>query len=70
MILGSRLGRITPYRIWIVCDKHGVYVTKGSAEVIEIDWLLLDAKNCEEKDCRDETTDAHDQFLFVEPARA
>ena len=30
------------------CDEHGVYVTKDSAEVIEIGWLLLDAKNCEE----------------------
>lgn len=30
------------------CDEHGVYVTKDSAEVIEIGWLLLDAKNFEE----------------------
>ena len=30
------------------CDEHGVYVTKDSAEVIEIGWLLLDAKTCEE----------------------
>ena len=30
------------------CDEHGVYVTKDSAEVIEIGWILLDAKNCEE----------------------
>ena len=30
------------------CDEHGVYVTKDSAEAIEIGWLLLDAKNCEE----------------------
>ena len=30
------------------CDEHGVYGTKDSAEVIEIGWLLLDAKNCEE----------------------
>ena len=34
------------------CDEHGVYVTKDSAEVIEIGWLLLDAKNCEEV-CRE-----------------
>lgn len=30
------------------CDEHGVYVTKDSAEVIEIGWLLLDAKTREE----------------------
>ena len=30
------------------CDEHGVYVTKDSAEVIELGWILLDAKNCEE----------------------
>ena len=30
------------------CDEHGVYVTKDSAEVIEIGWLLLDQKTCEE----------------------
>lgn len=30
------------------CDEHGVYVTKDSAEVIEIGWLLLDQKSCEE----------------------
>ena len=35
------------------CDEHGVYVTKDSAEVIEIGWLLLDAKNCEEVCCAD-----------------
>lgn len=30
------------------CDEHGVYVTKDSAEVIELGWILLDAKTCEE----------------------
>ena len=30
------------------CDEHGVYVTKDSAEVIEVGWLLLDSKNLEE----------------------
>lgn len=30
------------------CDEHGVYVTKDSAEVIELAWILLDAKTCEE----------------------
>ncbi|KAF1812349.1 asparagine-rich protein [Eremomyces bilateralis CBS 781.70] len=30
------------------CDEHGVYVTRDSAEVIEIGWILLDAKTLEE----------------------
>lgn len=29
------------------CDEHGVYVTKDSAEVIEIGWVVLDAQNPE-----------------------
>lgn len=29
-------------------DEHGVYVTKDSAEVVELGWLLLDAKNLQE----------------------
>lgn len=29
-------------------DEHGVYVTKDSAEVIELGWILLDAKTLEE----------------------
>jgi len=33
------------------CDEHGVYVTKDSAEVIELGWILLDAKSCEEVRC-------------------
>ena len=27
------------------CDEHGVYVTKDSAEVIEIGWVFVDAKD-------------------------
>ena len=30
------------------CDEHGVYVTKDSAEVIEMGWILLDIKTCDE----------------------
>jgi hypothetical protein len=29
------------------CDEHGVYVTKDSAEVIEIGWVVVDAQNPE-----------------------
>ena len=28
------------------CDEHGVYVTKDSAEVIEIGWVVVDARDC------------------------
>ena len=27
------------------CDEHGVYVTKDSAEVIEIGWVVIDARD-------------------------
>ncbi|CAI6100240.1 unnamed protein product [Clonostachys chloroleuca] len=30
------------------CDEHGVYVTKDSAEVIELGWILIDANTLEE----------------------
>lgn len=30
------------------CDEHGVYVTKDSAEVIELGWILIDATSLEE----------------------
>lgn len=33
------------------CDEHGVYVTKDSAEVIELGWILLDAKSLDEVGC-------------------
>ena len=34
------------------CDEHGVYVTKDSAEVIELGWILLDANTLEEVSSR------------------
>jgi hypothetical protein len=33
------------------CDEHGVYVTKDSAEVIEIGWVVVDAQNPEREVC-------------------
>ena len=27
------------------CDEHGVYVTKDSAEVIELGWVIVDARD-------------------------
>ena len=43
-----KLDRYVVIHVATTCDEHGVYVTKDSAEVIEIGWILLDAKNCEE----------------------
>ena len=34
--------------VWTTCDEHGVCVSKDSAEVIEIAWILIDAKTLEE----------------------
>lgn len=45
---GSNLDRYVVIHVATTCDEHGVYVTKDSAEVIEIGWILLDAKGCEE----------------------
>ncbi len=42
------LDRFIVIHVATTCDEHGVYVTKDSAEVIEIGWILLDAKSCEE----------------------
>lgn len=44
----SNLDRYVVIHVATTCDEHGVYVTKDSAEVIELGWILLDAKNCEE----------------------
>lgn len=40
--------RYVVIHIATTCDEHGVYVTKDSAEVIEIGWILLDAKSLDE----------------------
>ena len=42
------LDRYVVIHVATTCDEHGVYVTKDSAEVIELGWVLLDAKNCDE----------------------
>lgn len=43
-----KLDRYLVIHVATTCDEHGVYVTKDSAEVIELGWILLDAKSCEE----------------------
>merc|ERR1712000_650901 len=43
-----KLGRYVIIHVATTCDEHGVYVTKDSAEVIELGWILLDSKTCDE----------------------
>lgn len=43
-----KLDRFIVVHVATTCDEHGVYVTKDSAEVIELGWILLDTKTCEE----------------------
>jgi hypothetical protein len=43
-----KLDRYVVIHVATTCDEHGVYVTKDSAEVIELGWILLDTKTCEE----------------------
>ncbi|GAM83929.1 hypothetical protein ANO11243_019190 [Dothideomycetidae sp. 11243] len=45
---GAGLQRYVVIHVATTCDEHGVYVTKDSAEVIELGWILLDSSNCEE----------------------
>lgn len=44
----NNLDRYVVIHVATTCDEHGVYVTKDSAEVIELGWILLDANSCEE----------------------
>ncbi|TVY17677.1 putative RNA-binding protein [Lachnellula arida] len=44
----GNLDRYCVIHVATTCDEHGVYVTKDSAEVIELGWILLDAANCQE----------------------
>ena len=45
---GQKIDRYVVIHVATTCDEHGVYVTKDSAEVIEIGWMLLDSKNLQE----------------------
>ncbi|KAI9822651.1 MAG: hypothetical protein M1827_000370 [Pycnora praestabilis] len=54
----TNLDRFVVIHVATTCDEHGVYVTKDSAEVIEIGWILLDAKSCEE---------LHRESILVKP---
>ena len=43
-----KLDRYVVIHVATTCDEHGVYVTRDSAEVIEIGWIMLDTKTCDE----------------------
>lgn len=43
-----KVDRYVVIHVATTCDEHGVYVTKDSAEVIELGWILLDAQSSEE----------------------
>ncbi|KAM7202754.1 Ribonuclease H-like domain containing protein [Naviculisporaceae sp. PSN 640] len=43
-----KVDRYVVIHVATTCDEHGVYVTKDSAEVIELGWILLDANNLDE----------------------
>lgn len=42
---GGQFDKYCIIHIATTCDEHGVYVTKDSAEVIEIGWVVVDAKD-------------------------
>lgn len=43
-----KVDRYVVIHVATTCDEHGVYVTKDSAEVIELGWILLDASTLDE----------------------
>jgi len=48
MMASQQLQRYVVIHVATTCDEHGVYVTKDSAETIELGWALLDASSLEE----------------------
>ena len=51
--------------VWTTCDEHGVCVSKDSAEVIEIAWILIDKKMLEEVRFS-QTRGVNELLLFLE----
>src|SRR5271156_6386950 len=65
-----KLDRYVVIHVATTCDEHGVYVTKDSAEVIELGWLLLDTKTCEEvsyKEKKNFSVAGADESLLAAP---
>lgn len=68
----NSLDRYVVVHVATTCDEHGVYVTKDSAEVIELGWILLDGKTLEEVCARSPWPNpspclSNGQFTIVEP---
>jgi hypothetical protein len=59
-----KLDRYIVIHVATTCDEHGVYVTKDSAEVIELGWILLDSKTCEEVHTIAEPTHIPPRFSY------
>ncbi|KAI5283147.1 hypothetical protein KEM54_002363, partial [Ascosphaera aggregata] len=53
-----QLDRYVVIHVATTCDEHGVYVTRDTAEVIELGWILLDTNTCEE---------LHHESVLVKP---
>lgn len=60
-----KLDRYIVVHVATTCDEHGVYVTKDSAEVIELGWILLDTKSCEEVCSSDSSSIKRQPLLSV-----
>jgi len=44
----AKFDRYVVIHVATTCDEHGVYVTKDSAEVIELGWIVLDGSSLDE----------------------
>jgi hypothetical protein len=53
-----KIDRYVVIHVATTCDEHGVYVTKDSAEVIELGWMLLEAATLEEVGKDSQCTDS------------
>lgn len=62
-----KLDRYVVIHVATTCDEHGVYVTKDSAEVIELGWILLDTKTCEEVHTIPQIPFPSDKFRAIAP---
>jgi hypothetical protein len=47
-LVPNHIDRYVVIHIATTCDEHAVFVSKDSAEVIEIGWILIDAKTLDE----------------------
>lgn len=64
-----KIDRYVVIHVATTCDEHGVYVTKDSAELIELGWILLDAHNLEEVSGLSRSSETVFRRPFSLPAR-